>query len=133
MPTISEMLAAKAAAASKQGAAAPVAKKPLPFPGLKISGDDRPKVEPWGEIATRSLASTSGEDVPRKPYDSTPQDVVWHSALEALNTELCVIPDPDPRNQRSWLAIRRPDDPTRPIYLFSLPAFPHPGPMPDPF
>ncbi len=132
MATIAEILAAKAAA-SKPGAAAPAAKKPLPAPGLKIGPDKPEGIEPTAEILPRSLSTTSGEDVPRTPLNATPQELVWHSALQALNTELCVIPDPDPRNERSWLAIRRLSDPDHPLFLFSLPAFPHPGPMPEPF
>lgn len=136
MPTIAEIIAAKAKAkasapaapATTPGAAAPAAKKPQPFPTMA-----KVPVEPTGEILPRSLSTTSGEDVPRMPYNASPAEVVWHSALESLNTELCVIPDPDPRNERAWVAIRRQEDPTRPIYLFSLPSQPHPGPMPEPF
>jgi hypothetical protein len=134
MPTIAELLAAKAKAskpaapATTPGAAAPAAKKPLPFPTLA-----KLPVEPVGEILPRSLSTTSGEDVPQTPYSASPQEVVWHSALQGLNTELCVIQDPDPRNERAWMAIRRHDDPTRPIYLFSLPSFPALGPQPEPF
>lgn len=136
MPTIAEVLAAKAAA-SKPGAAAPAAKKPLPFPsaGFRITPVLLPMVsiEPTAEILSRSLSTTSGEDVPRMPYSAKLPEVVWHSALQGLNTELCVIQDPDPRNERAWMAIRRHDDPTRPLYLFSLPSFPAIGPQPEPF
>jgi len=136
MPTIAELLAAKAKAApaapaTTPGAAAPAAKKPLRFPSSAPS--PTVKIEPTAEILPRSLSTTSGEDVPRMPYNASPAEVVWHSALESLNTELCVIPDPDPRNERAWVAIRRHDDPARPIYLFSLPSFPSPGPTPEPF
>jgi len=137
MPTIAEILAAKAAKNQPAGAAATSAKKPQPFPspaGLKIAADSPSiGIEPTAEILPRSLSTTSGEDVPRTPYDASPQELVWHSALQGLNTELCVIQDPDPRNERCWLAIRRPSEPTRPLYLFSLPSFPAIGPKPDPF
>jgi len=132
MPTIAEILAAKAvkstAAPQSGGAAAGAGKKPEPA-GLKITTP----IEPTAEILPRSLSSTSGEDIPRAPVNAAPAELVWHSALEGLNTELCVIPDPDPRNERAWLAIRRPEESTRPLYLFSLPTFPHPGAKADPF
>lgn len=137
MPTIAEILAAKsgkAAAPVQPGAAAPAAKKPL-ADGLKI-GPDKPTITPFdqpSEILPRSLSSTSGEDVPRAPLNATPQELVWHSALEGLNKELCVIPDPDPRSERAWLAIRRPEEPQRPLYLFALPIFPPPGTEIEPF
>jgi hypothetical protein len=137
MPTIAELLAAKsgkAAAPNQPGAAAPAAKKPLAA-GLTITPEKQSPI-PFGqpsEILPRSLSSTSGEDVPRCPNNASPLEVVWHSALEGLNTELCVIPDPDPRSEQAWIAIRRPSEPERPLYLFALPMFPAPGGPIQPF
>lgn len=135
MPSIAEKLAA--AKAAKAGAAKPTAfsatagKKPA-SPGLKLRAEPEEQPTPPAEDATprrRSLSTTSGEEMPLTPADA-PRDVLaWHSALQGYESELCLMHDPDPRQERGWLAVRRADRPDEPILLFPLPLFPHPKPI----
>lgn len=118
MPTITEVLAKKsgkpaAAPAKATGAAGPKLKADPAIPDKKPEPKDR-----------RSLSTTCGEDIPPNRRAETPDELAWDSTLQALDTELCIVPDPDPRNERAWIAIRRPDRPNEKIHLFALPMFP---------
>lgn len=138
MPTIAEIIAAKSAKSSKTaavspksgGAAATVAKKP----GLMIT-PDAPEPKQSDPHPRRSLSTTSGEDVPPLAIPSDPAGLAWHSAMQSLDTELCIMVDPDARNERAWIAIRRPDMPNKPLFLFALPFYqnPHASTLSEPF
>lgn len=124
-PTIAELLAAKSAAKTAE-------KKPN-GPGLVLRAGEP---EATSAVAAspgdpppdlrRSLASTYGEAIPATPKNATTADLAWHSALQGFDTELCLMQDPDPRQERGWLAVRRTDKTDEPILLFALPLYPHP-------
>lgn len=133
MPTIAEIIAAKnAAAKGHTEAAAQPAKKPS-GPGMILRASEDPEraepTPPQFGPSHRSLSTTSGEDIPMTPVGATPDVQLWHSALQAFDTTLCLVHDQDPRNERAWIAVRRPDLPNDPIFLFPLPLYPHPKPL----
>lgn len=123
MPTISELLSKK----KPSGKPTPTRAKSARVGGLKLKSDPNipEKEEPTTEDR-RSLSTTFGEDVPPTWPPKGPAQEVWASALQALDTELCIMPDPDPRNERAWIAIRTPEKPNNPLFLFALPMFPSP-------
>ena len=155
MPTIAELLAAKqakgkpaAAPRESRGAAEPpnvivgkdeawtVRRQKAASGGLKIRKgetlEDKAPPEPPPADERRSLSTTCGEDFAPIRQPSQPDEIAWDSALQALDTELCIMPDSDPRNERAWVAIRRPDRPGEPLFLFALPMFPNPHERRDP-
>jgi len=136
MPTIAELLAAKAATTGPRpaspptgGAAASDSKKK---PSLILRASDEPPTSPPPAFSPppprRSLSTTSGEAFSMLPEHPTPQDIAWHSLLDGLDTELCVIPDPNPNqpHPRAWISLRAHDRPHQPVLLFPLPLFPPP-------
>ena len=84
----------------------------------------------------RSLSQTSGEAIPMVPSNADPEEQTWHSALNAFETELCVMRDPMD-SEAVWLAIRPYRDGMPPILLHRLPwlmwDYPHTPTDSEPF
>lgn len=68
----------------------------------------------------RSLSQTSGEAIPMVPVNATPEEQTWHAALNAFETELCLMRDPQD-SEVAWLAVRSYRAGMPPILLHRLP------------
>jgi hypothetical protein len=155
MPTIAEIIAAKKAAA----------KPPLPTVKESLSVDD-PMLEaainridppgkrrglvvsnkpplaqattppPAAQPEPRSLSRTNGEAIPMVPTNADAETQTWHAALNAFETELCVMRDPMD-SEVAWLAIRPYRAGMPPILLHRIPwlmwDYPHPPTENEPF
>jgi len=84
----------------------------------------------------RSLSQTSGEAIPMVPVNATPEEQTWHAALNAFETELCLMRDPN-EPEIIWLAVRPNRQGLPPILLHRLPwvlwNYPHPPTENEPF
>jgi hypothetical protein len=77
------------------------------------------------DIEPRSLSETHLQAVPVVPVDADAATVAWHAALNAFDSELCLMTDPtDP--ERAWLAVRVAGQETLPVLLHALPFYQHP-------
>lgn len=138
MPSIAEIIAAKQAAQQNTNAApAPPVGKPKTA-GIVLSKDLPPDMkngEPRGQRTPitdtpprperRSLSEPEGEAIPLTPVDATKEVATWHEAMNAFQTDLCLMRDPlNP--EFAWLAVRLESQPTNPILLHKLPFWEHP-------
>lgn len=158
MPTIAEIIAAKKAAAAgaiAHGIAA-IPKKPtaadleleaainrIDPPGKRRAGlvvSNKTPMAP-AEIAEkaayreeRSLSATQGEVIPMTPSNADAETQTWHAAINAFETELCVMRDPQDL-EVVWLAVRSYRDGMPPILIHRLPwtLWEHPAANKDPF
>lgn len=124
-PTIAELLAAKKAGKKPTGLGI-VLRAGEPESQVAAATAHQAELSPPMFDQKRSLVSTYGEAIPATPENATPADREWHSALQAFDAELCLMQDPDPRQERGWIAVRRVDKPDDPILLVALPLWPHP-------
>jgi len=154
--TIAEIIAAKKAAAASQPKPAPAPPKPtaadleveqainrIDPPGKRRAGlvvSNKTPMAP-AEIAQksayreeRSLSATQGEAIPMVPLNADPETQTWHAALNAFETELCVMRDPVD-SEAVWLAVKSYRDGMPPILLHRLPwiLWEHPAANKDPF
>lgn len=141
MPSIKEIIAAKAAAAAAAAAKESSATtynqgKPKPA-GIVLSRELPPEMqngEPRGQRTPitdtppeerRSLSEPEGEAIPMTPVNPTAEIATWHEAMNAFQTELCLMRDPlSP--EYAWLAVRLESQPRNPILLHKLPFWEHP-------
>ena len=68
----------------------------------------------------RSLSQTSGEAIPMVPVNADPEEQTWHAALNAFETELCLMRDPQD-SEVAWLAVRPYRSGMPPILIHRLP------------
>lgn len=140
--TIAEIIAAKQRAAAPTEPAAPQANPMLeaainridpPSMGKRRAGlvlSAKTPLQP-AEVAQkahhselRSLSQTQGEAVPVLPVTADRQTTAWHAAINAFETELCLMRDPTD-SERGWLALRL-DGQEMPLLLKSFMLFDHP-------
>lgn len=144
MPTIAQIIAAKKAAASKAAPAPQAAADPMleaaiaridppslgkRRAGLVLSASTPLPVAVAAEKAhhaeARSLSQPQGEAVPVLPVTADAATTAWHQAINAFESELCLMRDPvDP--ERGWLALRLDGQP-QPLLLKSFMLFDHPA------
>jgi len=142
MPTIAEIIAAKKAATALQPKPAPAPLKPtvadleveeainrIDPPGKRRAGlvisskTPLPKAEIAEKAAhkeERSLSQTKGEAIPMVPQNADPEQTTWHAALNAFETELCLMRDPTD-SEVAWLAIKPYRAEMPPILIHRLP------------
>ncbi len=142
MPTIAEIIAAKKAAADSQPKPAAAPPKPtaadleveaaidrIDPPGKRRAGlvvsintPLQPAIiaEKAAHKENRSLSRTSGEAIPMVPSNATAETQTWHEALNAFETELCVMRDPQD-SEVVWLAVRPYREGMPPILIHRLP------------
>lgn len=124
MPTIAEIIAAKKAAA-----ASPPVGKPKPagiilsqeLPPQHQNGEPRGQKPPISE-ELRSLSEPRGQGIDMTPAEASPMTAMWHQAMNAFQTELCIMQDPE-RPDQAWIAVRMTGHP--PILLHCLPLWGH--------
>jgi hypothetical protein len=156
--TIAEIIAAKKAAAVSHPAPAPTKPKPtaedlelealadrIDPPGKRKAGlvvsiktPLQPAViaEKAAHKENRSLSRTNGEAIPMVPINADPEETTWHAALNAFESELCLMRDPQD-SEVAWLAVRSYRAGMPPILLHRLPwvlwNYPHPPTENEPF
>lgn len=141
MPSITEILAQRAAAAKAQASPAPttlptvgkshtaalVLTKTLP-PEM-ANGEPRGQKTPISETPPkairRSMSEPEGEAIPLVPLDATPTTTAWHEAMNAFSTEMCLMRDPL-NAEYAWLALRLVGQEANPILLYKMPFYEHP-------
>ena len=140
--TIAEIIAAKQRAAAPTEPAAPQADPMLeaainridpPSMGKRRAGlvlSAKTPLQP-AEVAQkahhselRSLSQTQGEAIPMTPANADKEVATWHAAINAFETELCLMRDPVD-SARGWLALRL-DGQEMPLLLKSFMLFDHP-------
>jgi hypothetical protein len=142
MPTIAELIAAKKAAAAQAESPAPAPQSPLGKPrtaGLVLT-KDMPKGmengEPRGQrtpiaetlpnqMEKRSLSEADGEAIPLTPTNASAAVSMWHEAMNAFQSDLCLMRDPN-NPEYAWFAVRLDHLPSDPILLHRLPLYEHP-------
>jgi len=72
----------------------------------------------------RSLSQPQGEAVPVLPVAADAATTAWHQAINAFESELCLMRDPTD-SERGWLALRL-DGQAQPLLLKSFMLFDHP-------
>jgi hypothetical protein len=72
----------------------------------------------------RSLSQPQGEAVPVLPVAADAATTAWHQAINAFESELCLMRDPVD-SERGWLALRL-DGQEMPLLLKSFMLFDHP-------
>ena len=160
MPTIAEIIAAKkvaAASAINAGKAEPprqptaadleveAAINRIDPPGKRRAGlviSSKTPLQPAviaekaAHKENRSLSQTNGEAIPMMPSNADAETQTWHSALNAFESELCLMRDPMD-SEVAWLAIRPYRDGMPPILLHRLPwlmwDYPHTPTDSEPF
>jgi len=157
MPTIAEIIAAKKAAAVSQPKPAPAPPMPtaddleleaainrIDPPGKRrgLVVSNKPPLAsattppPAAQPEPRSLSQTSGEAIPMVPSNADAETQTWHAALNAFESELCLMRDPQD-SEVAWLAIRPYRDGMPPILLHRLPwlmwDYPHTPTDSEPF
>lgn len=155
MPTIAEIIAAKKAAAASQPKPAPAPPKPtaadlevesainrIDPPGKRkglVVSANKPlapaEIEQKAAYKEeRSLSATQGEAIPMTPSNADAETQTWHAAINAFETELCVMRDPQD-SEVVWLAVRSYRDGMPPILIHRLPwtLWEHPAANKDPF
>ncbi len=82
----------------------------------------------------RSLSATQGEAIPMTPSNADAETQTWHAALNAFESELCVMRDPMD-SEVVWLAVKSYRDGMPPILIHRLPwtLWEHPAANQDPF
>jgi hypothetical protein len=84
----------------------------------------------------RSLSETQGEAIPLTPCNASKEVETWHEALNAFESQLCVMRDPLD-SDAVWLAIRPDRDGLPPILIHRLPwtlwDYPHAPTANQPF
>ena len=70
--------------------------------------------------ALRSLSQPEGEAIPLTPCNASREVETWHEAMNAFESQLCVMRDPADSDV-IWLAIRADRDGLPPILLHRLP------------
>lgn len=92
--------------------------------------------QPAAQPEPRSLSQTSGEAIPMVPINADAETQTWHAALNAFESELCLMRDPQD-SEVAWLAIRPYRDGMPPILLHRLPwlmwDYPHTPTENEPF
>ena len=142
MPTIAEIIAAKKAAS----AANPTQTLRKPYvaaadleveeainridpPGKRRAGliisskTPLPKAEIAEKAAykeERSLSQTKGEAIPMVPINADEMTTTWHAALNAFESELCLMRDPTDSDV-AWLAVKSYRAGMPPILIHRLP------------
>jgi len=153
MPTIAEIIAAKKAAAAGSQPIKPAAAPPrqptaedlevekainrIDPPGKRRAGlvvSNKTPLQPAviaekaAHAESRSLSQTSGQTIPMTPQNADAAMQTWHSAQNALDSELCVMRDPQDL-EAVWLAIKPYRAGMLPILLHRLPwlmwEYPH--------
>lgn len=146
MPTIAELIAAKKAAeqaaAAQAESPAPAPQSPLGKPrtaGLVLT-KDMPKGmengEPRGQrtpiaetlpnqMDRRSLSEADGEAIPLTPTNASKAVSMWHEAMNAFQSDLCLMRDPN-NPEFAWFAVRLDHLPSDPLLLHRLPLYEHP-------
>jgi hypothetical protein len=142
MPTIAEIIAAK-----KRSAAPAAPQTPQADPVLEAAIDriDPPSVgkrraglvlsastplpaavvaEKAHHAELRSLSQPQGEALPVLPVAADAATTAWHAAINAFESELCLMRDPVD-SERGWLALRL-DGQAQPLLLKSFMLFDHP-------
>lgn len=142
--TIAQIIAAKKAAAASQPKPAPAPPQPTTA-DLELEGAidriDPPALGkrraglilssktplPKAEIAEkaahaerRSISLPAGEAIPMVPLNADKEMRTWHEALNAFESELCVMRDPK-ESEVIWLAVRSSRKGMPPILLHRLP------------
>jgi hypothetical protein len=72
----------------------------------------------------RSLSQPQGEALPVLPVAADAATTAWHQAINAFESELCLMRDPVD-SERGWLALRLDGQPL-PLLLKSFMLFDHP-------
>ena len=110
----------------KRRAGLVVSAKPLPVPATTPQQPAQPE--------ERSLSATQGEAIPMTPSNADAETQTWHAALNAFESELCVMRDPMD-SEVVWLAVRSYRDGMPPILIHRLPwtLWEHPAANQDPF
>jgi hypothetical protein len=151
MPTIVEILAARANKTPPTAAAAAVNSKPRPSiaeqvelveainridaPGkqrggsLVLSAKTEPvPVEPKTEAPTepRMIGARVGEALNVLPECPTIQAKAWDAVLNRWETDLIIMADPEPGSESAWLALKPATGGGLPVLLHKLPFWPHP-------
>jgi hypothetical protein len=72
----------------------------------------------------RSLSQPQGEALPVLPVAADAATTAWHAAINAFESELCLMRDPVD-SERGWLALRL-DGQAQPLLLKSFMLFDHP-------
>jgi hypothetical protein len=143
MPTIAEIIAAKKAAAAVQPVTkcnelnlqpdlmleAAIDRIDPPAAGKRRAGlvlSAKTPLQP-AEVATkahhaalRSLSQPEGEAIPLTPCNASQEVKTWHEAMNAFESQLCVMRDPQDSDV-IWLAIRADRDGLPPILIHRLP------------
>ena len=155
MPTIAEIIAARKAAASPAKVDPPttadleleeaINRIDPPAAGKRRAGLvlSAKTPQPPAEIAQkahyaemRSLSRSEGEAIPLTPCNATREVETWHEAMNAFESSLCVMRDPQDSDV-VWLAIRPDRAGLPPILIHRLPwvlwDYPHPPTDKDPF
>jgi hypothetical protein len=122
--TIAEIIAAKKAAAAKQSttegkhrADLVLSIKNPPPQSTGTQPNDYPYF-PYEE--NRSLSQREGEAIPMTPVKADKEEITWHEALNAFESQLCLMRDPiDPGVV--WLAVRPIREGLPPILINRLP------------
>ena len=145
--TIAEIIAAKKAAASK-AAPAPQQSEPKLFDALaeRMAAEAINRIDPPAagkrraglvlsaktpmqpaetaekahHAAIRSLSQPEGEAIPLTPCNASQEVKTWHEAMNAFESQLCVMRDPLDSDV-VWLAIRADRDGLPPILVHRLP------------
>ena len=153
--TIAEIIAAKKAAAANQPKPAPAPPKPtaadleleaainrIDPPGKRkglVVSVNKPLApaeitEKAAYREERSLSATQSEAIPMTPSNADAETQTWHAAMNAFESELCVMRDPQD-SEAVWLAVRSYREGMPPILLHRLPwtLWEHPAANQDPF
>lgn len=99
----------------------------MDLPADSPNGEKRGQATPikGPEDDRRSLSATEGEAIPMTPMEADASVTAWHAALNAFESELCLMTDPqDP--ERAWIAVRLDGQEQWPILLKSFPLYEHP-------
>ena len=116
--SIAQILAEKKRAATET----PGKRKPMI---LGTSIDKGRLATPPEEPQPRALSQTEGESLDLTPANADELTARWHDCLNAFETELCVMRDPQD-SERAWLALRLSGREEAPLLLKSFILFDHP-------
>lgn len=110
----------------KRRAGLVVSAKPLPAPATTPQQPAQPE--------ERSLSATASEAIPMTPSNADTEIQTWHAALNAFESELCVMRDPMDSDV-VWLAVKSYRDGLPPILIHRLRwiLWEHPAAIKDPF
>ena len=126
MQTIAEIIAAKKAAAAQPVTKCNSLNLPLDLDlEAVIDRIDPPGKRRAGLVLSaktplRSLSETKGEAIPLTPCNASREVETWHEAMNAFESQLCVMRDPADSDV-VWLAIRPDREGLPPILLHRLP------------